>query len=70
VSASAAQKKRQAADLKMMNNVTKRGLVPDPATDRRKNRLPTAPAIMIFISVVIVGSSVLAIINKAMTGTD
>ena len=49
VSASAAQKKRLAADKKMQSNVTKRGLVTDPSVERRQGKLGVGP-MMIAVS--------------------
>jgi len=70
LTASAAQKKRTAADKKMMDNVTKRGTVPDMAVERRKGKLSTGPILIAFFTIVLVGSTLLQIFNKASSGSD
>jgi len=40
----------------MQNNVTKRGLVTDPAAERRAGKLSTGPILLGFFFIVIVGS--------------
>ena len=46
VSASAAQKKRIVADKKMQANVNKRGMVPNMAVERRKDKLSVGPILL------------------------
>jgi len=70
VTASAAQKKRLAADKKMMENVTKRGMVPDAYTERRQGKLSVGPILLGFFVIVIVGSSLLQVIRQAGSGGD
>ena len=65
VSASAAQKRRVNSVNKMNGNVTKRGLVPDPAADRRAGKLSVGPILLGFFLFVIVGSSLLQVIRTA-----
>lgn len=65
VSAANAQKRRNASDKKMMANVNKRGLVPDMAEERRKGKLSVGPLLLGFFVFVIIGSSLLQVIQSA-----
>uniref|UniRef100_A0A7S4FBM1 Stress-associated endoplasmic reticulum protein n=1 Tax=Chrysotila carterae TaxID=13221 RepID=A0A7S4FBM1_CHRCT len=65
VSASEAQKRRVKADKKVASYVTKRGLVPDPAAERRKGKLSAGPMLLAFFVVVIIGSTLLQIYQSA-----
>ena len=56
VTASAAQKRRVSAAKRNDNNVNHRGLVPDPAADRRQGKLPVGPFLMGFVMFVVFGS--------------
>jgi len=65
VSSANAQKRRLQADEKMKQNVNKRGMVGDPAAERRSGKLSVGPILLGFFFVVIVGSSLLQIIRTA-----
>ena len=65
VTASAATRRRNLAAKKNDGNVTKRGLVEDESISRRKNKLPLGPIAIGFFLFVVLGSSILQILNKA-----
>jgi len=64
VSASAAQRRRVNGDKKIASYVTKRGMVPDPSAERRKDKLPVSKYLIGFFMVVLFGSTLLQVINK------
>lgn len=64
VTAANAHKRRITADKKTASNVNKRGMVPDPAAERRMGKLSAGPLLLGFFFVVIVGSTLLEIISK------
>jgi len=64
VTASAATRRRNMAAKKNDGNVTKRGLVEDESIQRRKNKLPLGPIAIGFFLFVVLGSSILQILNK------
>eukprot|EP00310_Coccolithus_braarudii_P012261 CAMPEP_0183350814 /NCGR_PEP_ID=MMETSP0164_2-20130417/21055_1 /TAXON_ID=221442 /ORGANISM="Coccolithus pelagicus ssp braarudi, Strain PLY182g" /LENGTH=70 /DNA_ID=CAMNT_0025522813 /DNA_START=21 /DNA_END=233 /DNA_ORIENTATION=+ len=65
VTAAVAQKRRTTSDKKVASHVTRRGMVPDNFVERRKGKTSLGPLLLGFFMVVIVGSSLLQIINSA-----